>query len=56
MYENAVLRVSAGNRVLLEKKREHMAPGEMERLPLPAKLMRDAAEPVTVQVVKGGNG
>ena len=56
VYENAVLRVSAGNRVLLEKKREHMAPGEMERLPLPAKLMRDAAEPVTVQVVKGGNG
>ena len=54
--ENAVLRVSAGDRVLLEKKREHMAPGEMERLPLPAKLMRDAAEPVTVQVVKGGNG
>ena len=56
VYENAVLRVSAGDRVLLEKKREHMAPGEMERLPLPAKLMRDAAEPVTVQVVKGGNG
>lgn len=56
VYENAVLRVSAGERVLLEKKREHMAPGEMERLPLPAKLMRDAAEPVTVQVVKGGNG
>lgn len=45
VYENAVLRVSAGNRVLLEKKREHMAPGEMERLPLPAKLMRDAAGP-----------
>ena len=56
VYENAVLRVSAGDRVLLEKKREHMAPGEMERLPLPAKLMRDAADPVTVQVVKGGNG
>lgn len=56
VYENAVLRVSAGERVLLEKKREHMAPGEMERLPLPAKLMRDTAEPVTVQVVKGGNG
>ena len=56
VYENAVLRVSAGERVLLEKTREHMAPGEMERLPLPAKLMRDAAEPVTVQVVKGGNG
>lgn len=56
VYENAVLRVIAGERVLLEKKREHMAPGEMERLPLPAKLMRDAAEPVTVQVVKGGNG
>lgn len=41
---HAVLQVRAGGAPLLELKRDHMAPGEMERLRLPASLLRQAAQ------------
>ena len=48
IYENAEIVVSDGERDLLRRKREHLAPGEMERLAIPAALLREAAGPLTV--------
>ncbi len=41
-------------RDLLRRKREHLAPGEMERLAIPAALLREAAGPLTVALDLGG--
>lgn len=55
---DAVLQVRAGDALLLEKKRDHMAPGEMERLVLPASLLRQAAQQgdrLTIGIQEGGD-
>lgn len=54
IYENAEIVVSDGERDLLRRKREHLAPGEMERLAIPAALLREAAGPLTGGVGLGG--
>lgn len=53
IYENAEIVVSDGERDLLRRKREHLAPGEMERLAIPAALLREAAGPLTVALDLG---
>ena len=39
VFKNSVIEVSDGDRVLLSFKREHMAPGEMEHILLPRKIL-----------------
>ena len=53
VYSNVVIQVSSGGEVLCSFKREHMAPGEMEKIVFPKALfskIRDGK--VTVSVVK----
>lgn len=53
IYENASMVVSAGGREILRKKRDHLAPGEMERLVVPAALLKEASGPLTVSLDTG---
>ena len=39
VFKNSVIEVKAGDRMLVSYKREHMAPGEMEHILLPKKLL-----------------
>ncbi len=39
VFKNSVIEVSDGDRILLSFKREHMAPGEMEHILLPRKIL-----------------
>ncbi len=39
VFKNSILEVSSGGQVLLTFKREHMAPGEMEHIMLPRKIL-----------------
>ena len=53
VYTNMVIQVSSGGEVLARFKREHMAPGEMEKIAFPKALfpkIRDGE--ITVSVVK----
>ncbi len=54
LYDRAEIVVSDGEREILRRKREHLAPGEMERLPVPASLIQSAAGPLTVALDTGG--
>ena len=49
--EKAAVTVSAGEEVLYKKARDHMAPGEMERLILPATLFAKAKGPLRIDAV-----
>jgi pyruvate/2-oxoglutarate dehydrogenase complex dihydrolipoamide dehydrogenase (E3) component len=54
VYGNASIRVMDGDKQLAAFKREHMAPGEMERITLPRKLLDMAAgDTLTVEIVEG---
>ena len=54
VYGNASIRVMDGDKQLAAFKREHMAPGEMERITLPRKLLEMAAgDTLTVEIVEG---
>ena len=53
IYENADIVVTDGEKELLRRKREHLAPGEMERLDIPAALLKDAAGPLAVALDTG---
>ncbi len=54
VYGNAAIRVTDGEKQLASFKREHMAPGEMERITLPRKLLDMAAtDTLTVEIVEG---
>ena len=53
IYENADIVVTDGEKELLRRKREHLAPGEMERLVIPAALLKDAAGPLAVALDTG---
>lgn len=50
ILKQATITVSSGDTVLLEKERTHMAPGEMERLILPAVLLSKAKGDMTISV------
>ena len=53
IYENACIVVSAGGQEMLRRRRDHLAPGEMERLAVPAALLKAAAGPLTVSLDTG---
>jgi pyruvate/2-oxoglutarate dehydrogenase complex dihydrolipoamide dehydrogenase (E3) component len=54
VYGNASIRVMDGDKQLAAFKREHMAPGEMERITLPRKLLEMAAgDTLTVEIAEG---
>lgn len=54
VYGNASIRVMDGDKQLAAFKREHMAPGEMERITLPRKLLEmSAGDMLTVEIVEG---
>ena len=53
VYGNASIRVMDGDKQLAAFKREHMAPGEMERIALPRKLLDMAAgNTLTVEIAE----
>ncbi len=52
VYHNAELVVKADDKVIMTKKRKHMAPGEMESLILPASKLPESDSVITVEVVK----
>lgn len=53
IYENACIVVSAGGQEMLRRRRDHLAPGEMERLAVPAALLKAAAGPLIVSLDTG---
>ncbi len=57
VYERGVIRVTAGDTELCAFKREHLAPGEMEKITLPAVLLAKAeTDTVTVTLVTEDGG
>ena len=54
LYDHADIVVLDGGRELFRRKREHLAPGEMERLTVPAAKIQSAAGPLTVALDTGG--
>lgn len=50
IMDKAAVVVTSGDTVLFEKARTHMAPGEMERMILPASLLQKAKGEITVSV------
>ena len=44
MYKNVRVNVTAGDKVLLSKKRPKVAPGEMESVTIKAELLNDVTE------------
>ena len=48
VMKDAVIRVRSGEKQIARFKREHMAPGEMEHIMLPEKLLAQAEESITV--------
>ena len=44
IFKNSVIEIRAGDQVLMTYKREHMAPGEMEHILLPRKLLDTVTE------------
>ena len=59
VYRDTVIKVESGGEVLCRFKREHMAPGEMEKITIPKVLLDKAGDAVlTVSVedqAQGGN-
>ncbi len=54
VYGSAAIRVMDGDKQLAAFKREHMAPGEMERITLPRKLLEMAqGDTLTVEIAEG---
>lgn len=50
IYRSAAIVVRSGDRQLARYKRDHLAPGEMERIALPKVLLDRADGPVTVEI------
>ena len=50
IYKNKKLVVRSGNKVILEKKRLHMIPSEMEILKIDTQKLRDIKENITISV------
>lgn len=52
VFHNAELIVKAGDKVIMTKKRRHMAPGEMESLKLPVNKLPETDAVITVEVAE----
>lgn len=52
IYDKVTVTVSAGDKVLLTKKRPKVVPGEMETVVLKASMLEGITEPITVSLVK----
>jgi len=46
----SVIKVTSGDKEIISFKREHMAPGEMEKLIIPAKLLNGVTEAIKIEV------
>lgn len=53
IYSDSMVRVLSGEKQISRYKREHMAPGEMERLVLPRKLLEQARGELQISVEEG---
>jgi hypothetical protein len=52
VYHNAELIVKVDDKIVMTKKRRHMAPGEMESLKLPVDKLPEADAVITVEVAE----
>ncbi|MDO4555710.1 MAG: FAD-dependent oxidoreductase [Lachnospiraceae bacterium] len=53
VYKNMVIKVTSGDQVLCKYKREHMAPGEMEKIPVPKAFFDKVVDnKITISVEK----
>jgi NADPH-dependent 2,4-dienoyl-CoA reductase/sulfur reductase-like enzyme len=50
VFKNAAIKVEAGGNTLASFKRDHMAPGEMERLVIPKILLKDIVDEIRIFV------
>lgn len=50
VYQDMVIKVTSGDTQLCAFKREHMAPGEMEKITIPKVLLDKASDEITVSV------
>ncbi len=50
VYQKSAVVVTSGEREIARFRREHLAPGEMERVSLPKKLIEAADAPITLQI------
>lgn len=50
IYKNVVINVKSRDKILASFKREHMTPGEMERILLPKKLLMDVIGEVSISI------
>ena len=53
VFKPATLTIQAGDKMLLQKKKSVMTPGEMEKVTLPAERLQDIAGTITVSVIGG---
>ncbi len=53
VFKPATLTIQAGDKMLLQKKKSVMTPGEMEKVTLPAEKLQDIAGTITVSVIGG---
>ena len=52
VYQDVVIKVADGEKEIARFKREHMAPGEMEKISVPKALLEKVAGELTVAVGK----
>lgn len=50
VYSNVAINVRNGERILASFKREHMAPGEMEKLSISKKLLKDVKDEIIISI------
>lgn len=50
VYKKAVIRITAGERLLKSFKRPHLAPGEMVKLAVPKTLLEPVSGPITISI------
>ncbi len=56
VYKDVVIKVTDGEKEIARFKREHMAPGEMEKIALPKTLLENVTGELTVAVIKEVTG
>ncbi len=52
VFQDVVIKVTSGGEALSTFKREHMAPGEMEKIVIPKALLDKAADEIVISVEK----
>lgn len=50
VYSKSAINIKYGEKTIASFKREHMAPGEMERLLIPKKLLMDVTEEISISI------